>query len=92
MNCVVPADLRVKLKENKKRDKYMDLAREFFKKTVEHESDGDTNYNWSSWYSHQRIGKGTRLETIQTTKLLSSVRILRRFLETWRDFPSLKLQ
>ena len=24
-------------------------------KTVEHESDGDTNCNWCSWYSHQRI-------------------------------------
>ena len=30
-----------------------------WKKNVEHESDGDTNCNWSSWYSHQRIGKRT---------------------------------
>ena len=27
-------------------------------KTVEHESDVYTNYNWCSWYSHQRIIKG----------------------------------
>ena len=23
---------------------------------MQHESDGDTNCNWCSWYSHQRIG------------------------------------
>ena len=28
-------------------------------KTVEHKSDGYTNYNWCSLYSHQRINKGT---------------------------------
>ena len=26
---------------------------------VEHEIDGDTNYNWCYWYSHQRIDTGT---------------------------------
>ena len=26
---------------------------------MEHESDVYTNYNWCSWYSHQRINKGT---------------------------------
>ena len=26
---------------------------------MEHESDGDTNCNWCSKYSHQRIGTGT---------------------------------
>ena len=30
-------------------------------KTVEHESDGDTNFNWYSWYSHQRIGTRTEV-------------------------------
>ena len=29
------------------------------KKTMEHESDSDTNCNRCTWYSHQRIGKGT---------------------------------
>ena len=28
-------------------------------KTMEDESDGDTNCNWYSWYSHQRIGTRT---------------------------------
>ena len=27
-------------------------------KTVEHESDGDTNIDWCTWYSHQRIDTG----------------------------------
>ena len=25
---------------------------------MEHESDGDANCNWRTWYSHQRISKG----------------------------------
>ena len=46
--------------ERKRKDKYLDLARELKKKkTVAHESDGDTNCNWCSWYSHQRIGTET---------------------------------
>ena len=28
-------------------------------KTVEHESDLNTNCNWFSWYSYQRTNKGT---------------------------------
>ena len=35
---------------------------------------------------------GGREETIQTTALLRTARILRRVLETWGDFLSLKLQ
>ena len=35
---------------------------------------------------------GGRVETIQTTALLKTVRILRRVLETWGDLLSLKLQ
>ena len=52
------ADCRVKLKESEKKDKYIDFAREL-KKTMEHESDGDTNCNLCDRYSHQRIGKET---------------------------------
>ena len=48
----------LKLKESQKKDKYLDLTQEL-KKTVQHESDVYTNYNWCSWYSHQRINKGT---------------------------------
>ena len=35
---------------------------------------------------------GGRVETIQTTPLLRTARILRRVLETWGDLLSLKLQ
>ena len=35
---------------------------------------------------------GWRLETIQTTALLRTARILRRVLETWEDLLSLKPQ
>ena len=58
MDFAVLADHKVKLKESEKEDKYLDLAREL-EKTVEHESDGYTNYNWCTWYSHQKINKGT---------------------------------
>ena len=36
------------------------IARELKKtqKTMEHESDGDTNCNWCTWNDHQRLGKG----------------------------------
>ena len=44
MDFAVLADHRVKLKESEKK---------------EHESDVYTIYNWCSWYSHQRINKGT---------------------------------
>ena len=50
---------RVKLEKSKKRDKYLDLARGL-KKTLEHESDGDTNYNWCTWNNSKRIDKETR--------------------------------
>ena len=37
---------------------FQDLARKL-KKTMEHESDHDTNCNWRARYSHQRISQGT---------------------------------
>ena len=58
MNFAVPADHKVKLKESEKKDKYLDLAREL-KKTMEHEGDNYTNFNWCFRYSHQRIIKRT---------------------------------
>ena len=58
VDFAVSADHKVKLKESEKRDKYLDLAREL-KKLWERESDGDTNCNWCTRYSHQRIDTGT---------------------------------
>ena len=48
-------------RKRKKRDKYLDLAREFKKKTSEHEIGGDINCNWWERYSHQGIGKGAEI-------------------------------
>ena len=58
MDFAVLANHRVKLKENEKKDKYLDLAKGI-EKPVEHESDNYTNCDWGFWYSHQRIIKGT---------------------------------
>ena len=59
VDFAVPADHRIKLKECEKKDKYLDLAREFKKKTMEHASDNHTNCNLCVWNSNQRITKGT---------------------------------
>ena len=60
MDFVVPADHGVELEESEKRDKYQDLAREIIiKKTVEHESDGDTNCNWCTWNNRETISMVT---------------------------------
>ena len=48
VNIVVPADHRLKLKRGEKKHKYLDLAEELKKKIVEHESDGDTIFDWCS--------------------------------------------
>ena len=52
-NCRLrcPADHRIKLKECEKRDKYLDLAREFLK-TMEHEGDNYTNCDWCLWHGN----------------------------------------
>ena len=44
----VLADHTIKLKESELKDKFLDLTREQ-KKTMEHEGDSDTNYNWCTW-------------------------------------------
>ena len=58
MDFAVQACLREKWK--KKENKYLNLVSELKKTTpVEHESDGESNYHWRSWYSHQSIDTGT---------------------------------
>ena len=58
MDFAAPADHRMKQKECEKKDKYLKLAREL--KKLGHVSNNYTNRDWCSWYSHQRIIKGTR--------------------------------
>ena len=45
VDFAVPADYRINQKESEKKDKYLDLAREF-KKAVEHESNDCANCDW----------------------------------------------
>ena len=94
VDFAVPADHRIKLKECEKRDKYLDLARELKK-----------IWNIKVTILPIVIGafvtvtkgllkglKDLEVETIQTTALLKTARILRRVLETWGDLLPLKLQ
>ena len=83
MDFAVPADYRVELKESEKKDKYLDLAWEV-KKTVEHESDGDTNCTVTKGLVQglEDLEIRGRVETIQTTALLRLDRILGRVLVT----------
>ena len=56
MNFAVPADNRIKMKESKKKDNYLDFAMELKKKkTMEHESNNYTYRYLRFWYSHRRI-------------------------------------
>ena len=97
MDFAVPADLRIKLKECEKKHKYLNLARELKKL-----------WNMKVTIvpivivAFGKVTKGLlkglkdlevcgRVETIQTTALFKMAWIL-RFLETWEDLLSLKLQ
>ena len=51
LDFAVPADYRIKLKESKKKDKYLDLARKI-EKTMEHDGDNHTNCDCCFWYSN----------------------------------------
>ena len=50
VDLAVPANHKIKLKECKKKDKYLDLAREL--KTTEHEGHNYTNRDCCFWYSN----------------------------------------
>ena len=51
IDFAVPADHGIKLKECKRKDKYLDLVREL-KKTMEHEGDNYTNGDWCFGHSN----------------------------------------
>ena len=89
MNFVVPVNQRFKIKENEKRENYLDFSRELKKKL------GNMKMMVIPIVigSLETIPKGLeigledleirgRAETIETTALLRSARILRRVLET----------
>ena len=68
MDCSLPADHRIKLKECEKKDKYVDLARELKKKTMEHEGDNYTNCDWYFWVRVNWIIKGTLIGLLKEMK------------------------
>ena len=94
----VPTDHRIKLKESEKKDKYLDLARELKKLWNMKVTIRPIVIVVFSTVTKgllkglEDLGVGGRVETILTTALLRTARILRRVLETWGDLLSLKLQ
>ena len=98
MDFAVPADHRIKLKESEKKDKYLDLARELKKLSnmkvtlIPIVIGAFGNVTKGLLKGLEDLEFGGRVETVQTTTLLRTARILRGVLETWGDLLSLKLQ
>ena len=94
----MPADHRVNLKENEKKDKYLDLARELkklwdMKVTIVPIVIGALGTITKGLLKGLAdLEVGGRVETIQTTALLRTARIMRGVLEIWGDLLSLKPQ
>ena len=98
VDFAVLADHRINLKECEKKDKYLDLAWELKKLWNMHVTIipivigvFGTVTKWLL-KGVEDLKVGRRVETIQTTTLLRTARILRRVLETWGDLLWLKLQ
>ena len=97
VDFAVLADYRIKLKECEKRDKYLDLARKLkklwnMKVTIIPIAIGAFGTVTKGLLKGlEDLEVGSWVETIQTTALLKTARILRRVLETW-DLLSLNLQ
>ena len=88
MDFAVPADHRIKLKECEKRDKYLDLARELkelwnMKVTIIPIVIGAFGtVTIGLLKGLEDLEAGDRVETIQTTALLETAKLLRRVQET----------
>ena len=98
VHFAVPVDHWIKLKECEKKDKYLDLARELeklwnMKMTIVPIVTGAFGTVTKGLLKELKdLEVGGWVETIQTTALLKTARILRRVLETWGDLLSLWLQ
>ena len=98
VDFAVPAENGIKLYEREKRDKYLDLARELKKLcnmqvtviSIVIGAFGTITIGLLKGLEDLEVGG--RVETIQSTALLKTARILRRVLETWGDLLSLNLQ
>ena len=88
VDFAVPADHRINLKECEKKNKYLDLAREFkklwnMKVTIVPIVTGALGTITKELLKGLEVLEvGRRVETIQTAALLRTTRILRRVLET----------
>ena len=88
MDFAVPADHRIKMKENEKKDKYLDLAKElkklwYMKVTIIPIVIGAFDIVTKELSKGlEDLEVGGRVETIQNTALLRTARILRKVLET----------
>ena len=88
IDFAVPADHRINLKESEKKDKYLDLARELkklwnMKVTIVPIVIGALGKITKGLLKGlEDLEIGGRIETIQTTALLRTARILRGVLET----------
>ena len=88
VDFAVPADHRIKLKEYEKKNKYLDLARELkklwnMKVTIVPIVIGAFGKITKGLLKGMEdLEVGGRVESIQTTTLLRTARILRRVLET----------
>ena len=98
VDFAVPADHRINLKEGEKKDKYLDLARELkklwnMKVTIVPIVIGALGTVIKGLFKGlEDVEVGGRVETIQTTALLKTARILKQVLETWGHLLSLKPQ
>ena len=98
VDFAVPADYRIKLKECERRDKYLDLARELKKLwnmqvtiiSIVIGAFGTVTKGLLKGLEDLEVGG--RVETIQTTTLLRTARILIRVQETWGDLLSLRFR
>ena len=88
VNFAVPADHKIKLKECEKKDKYLDLARELKKLwnmkviIIPIVIGAFGTVTKGLLKGQEDLEVDGRVETIQTTTLLRTARILRRVLET----------
>ena len=89
VDFALPADHRIKVKECEKKDKYLDLARELKKKQWNMQvtiipivTGAFGTVTKGLLKGLEDLEVGGRVETIQTTALLRTARILRRVLET----------
>ena len=88
VDFAVPVDHRINLKESEKKDKYLNLARELKKlwnmkvTIVPIVISALGTITKELLKGLENLEVGGRVETIQTTALLSTARILRRVLET----------